>query len=154
MTASQTNMAGLAPLLAWIVRMMARIQLLNMPAYGSAQRVLASPHRAKEKSNNGEKCECGVGPFLNGFVDRVDEIVSDIAHRIDRLAALFLGIGSDAFNARTCTLPSLGAFIGDHVADLRGEAPELISQRLQVALDVTGGLAGFLAYFPNIIRNR
>jgi len=64
------------------------------------------PYRTQHKSENGEKCECRVRPVLDRFVDRIDEIISDLAHRIDCLAALFLGIGNHALYAGACTPPS------------------------------------------------
>ena len=99
-----------------------------------------APRRAQNKSDHGEKCECRIRPVLDRFVDRINETIGDIAHRVDCLAALV-------------PLASFGFFIGTPVASdffrLTGN-PDVGAAKVFTRLSahaVYAGIAPFEAIF-------
>jgi hypothetical protein len=128
-------------------------------------RSLFAPSRAEQESETGNKCERHVGPLLDRFIDGVDKIVGDIAHGIDRFAALILRAGHDVIDAGARPLPRRVAFVAEDIADLLGEPREIVAECLKIALKVARRLrrrplniaqafAGVLGRITNVVRYR
>src|SRR5215472_6326645 len=110
---------------------------------------LTAPGRAEQETQSDRDCQSRVGSIFDRLVDGLDKFVRNLAHGIDSLLALVLGVGHDAVDAGPGPLPCRVAPIGDVVGDLRREAAEIIPEHLQVFLQVAGSRPGSPAHIAH-----
>src|ERR1700728_3037637 len=151
---SQTTTATLVPLLAWIDSVISRVKVLNIGRPCSAhhlcrRRALSAPRRAEQEAEADCDREGGIGTVLDRLVDRFDKIFGNVAHRVGGLAPALLGVGNDIIDARSGPLPSRVTLVGQDGADLVRKPSEIVTQRLQILLDVRRSVGRGLADFAH-----
>src|SRR6516164_5771054 len=92
MMTPDTTTVVLSPLLACTNSVISRVTVLNMidPYAPFSASTLASPGRAEQESESQRHRHGRVGTVLDRLVERLDEFIRDLAHRIDCLAAFVL----------------------------------------------------------------
>ena len=84
-------------------------------AFPVAAKSLSPPRCAEQESDADRQCKGGIGPFPQGFVDRIGHIVADLAHRVHSFLPFGAGIGHHPLDVGSCANPSRSAFGGDDV---------------------------------------
>src|SRR5262245_13217116 len=124
-----------------------------------------APHRAEQESDAERHRQRGVGPRSERLVDRIDHLVADLLHGVDGVLALGADVGNHALDVGSRARPRRVALGREDVGDLRGQPRHVVSQRLQIRLDIVArrrcGLAaltrrvfGVPRRFPNRVPNR
>src|ERR1700737_4067300 len=107
------------------------IGIATIPVAGIYRRLAATslspPRGAEQESDADGKRKSRVGPFLERFVDGIDHIVADLAHRVHRLLPFAGGIRHRPLDVRSRARPSSIALGGDDVGDLLGEPPDVVA---------------------------
>src|SRR6266849_3896073 len=124
-----------------MANVISRVTVLNMATGAN----LPPPHCAKQETETERHGQRRVGTVLDRLVDRLDELVRDLAHGVDRLAAFVLGVGNDIIYTGPGALPRRTASVSDDVGDLLSKPREIVTQSLQILLHVAGSRGGGFA---------
>src|SRR3954454_1500858 len=110
--------------------------------------VLSSPSRAKQETNSDRQSERRIGSLPERLVYRIDHVIADLAHGMHRFLSFAGRIRHDALHVRARSRPGRVAFRCDDVGDLLGEPPDIIAQRVEIALDIAAGIRNGFAALP------
>src|SRR5215831_18125108 len=107
---------------------------------------LSAPHRAEQEPDAERNGERGVRPRLKRLVDGVDHLVAHLLRGIDGFLPLGADIRHHTLDIRLRAAPRHIALGRENIGDLRGEPRHIVSQRLQIRLDIAArGRGGFAA---------
>jgi hypothetical protein len=110
---------------------------------------LPTPSGAEQEGDTGNDCQRGVGPRLDRFIDRLDDMIGGFAHRTGRIEPLVVRVGERLVDAGLGAAPGRVAAIGQDCGDLVRQPVKIFAQLLQIVLDIAGGFRRCIAHLAH-----